>query len=309
MEKNIFVIDIGNTNIVCGLYEGENLLGSWRIESDKTKIAEDYYVLFTEMLSSIFDNNHADSQNFSLLKLTRDNILCEHIDYFSISSVVPVIGKKIEEMLDKYFLKPYIFVDGKTKLGIKYLVDDPSCIGADLIANAYAAWHKYQTNCIIIDFGTATTIQMMGADGTFYGTSILPGIVTATNGLLDKAAQLSREIFDITSYFEMDNDKEQTIDISPTIPLKIKEESKNNPILGKNTKESLISGIIMGHCLSVEGFINIIKEEYIELQNIQTIITGGIADMMKKQSKMIDICDKNLTLEGLFLIAKKILVT
>ena len=266
MEENILVIDIGNTNTVVGIYTNTELLRTWRILSDKTKTVDDYYSLFINFLSNY------------------------QIDYISIASVVPIIGANIEGMIKKYFNIPYNFVNGNTELGLKYSVEDPSFIGADLIANAFAAWQIYKKNCIIFDFGTATTIQLVGQDGFYYGVSILPGLMTAVDSLIKNAAMLkdvSLETFN--------------------------NQSKYIPSLGSNTKDSILSGIILSHIYTIEGFEKRIKEDYSELSDIEIIATGGLAQVVIEQLtlplKQAIHLDKNLTLEGLFLISKKLLVT
>ena len=254
--ENIFVIDIGNTNTVCGLYSNGDLVNSFRLSSDRDRTTDEYYVLFKSLNS-------------------------EHkIDYIAVSSVVPIIGRTIESVILRYYNVPYIFVTGNTELGIKYNMTDPSFIGADLVVNAYAAWQKYKENCIICDFGTATTIQLIGSDGTFYGTIIMPGLTTAAYNLFEKAALLTN--------IQLEAPKE---------------------LLGLNTRDALLSGIIRGHAFSIEGFVNSIMDNYSELGFITTIATGGVSNLVADHSQRIDIIDKTLTLDGLYLIAKKLLVT
>ena len=263
MKKNILVMDIGNTNVVCGLYMGINLLGTWRFCSDKNKTADEYFVL----LNTLFG---------TLLKTSKP--INESVDFISISSVVPLISNSIEMMINKYFRKPYVFVKSDLDLGLNFIVDDPRSVGADLIVNAYVCLLKHKTNCIIIDFGTATTIQLIGADGVFYGVAILPGLITSANSLFDKAALLSQRMLENPSC-----------------------------LIGKNTHESLMSGIIKGHCFAIEGFIKRIRAEYKNLKDIKTIATGGLSHFIIEQTDLIDEMDKNLTLEGLFYVACKIL--
>ena len=254
--ENIFVIDIGNTNTVCGLYSDGDLVNSFRLSSDRDRTTDEYYVLFKSLNS-------------------------EHkIDYIAVSSVVPIIGRTIESVILRYYNVPYIFVNGNTPLGIKYNMSDASFIGADLVVNAYAAWQKYQTNCIICDLGTATTIQLIGEDGSFYGTSIMPGLTTAAYNLFEKAALLTK------------------IQLEAPVDL-----------LGLNTKDALLTGIIRGHAYSIDGFVKRIKEQFNKLGSFTTIATGGISNLVAEQSENIDVIDKTLTLDGLYFISIKLLVT
>ncbi|MCK9328342.1 MAG: type III pantothenate kinase [Candidatus Cloacimonetes bacterium] len=262
MIKKILVIDIGNTNIVCGLYlnsnklTSESMINTFRISSDRIKTSDEYYVLIKN-LSPAMD-----------------------IDYICVSSVVPSIGRTIEHMIKRFFSVPYLFVTGNTKLDMKFPMQDTTFIGADLIVNAYAAWQKYQTNCIVCDLGTATTVQLVGQNGSFNGTAILPGLVTGAHNLFEKAALLSN----------------------------IQLESPKTT-LGLTTKDALLSGLIKGHAFALDGFINEIKTIFSDFTPITTVATGGISTLVSEQSKNIDIVDKSLTLDGLFLITKKILVT
>jgi len=264
MERNLLVIDIGNTNVVCGIYTDSidehkstpTLVNTWRMASLKIRTSDEYYVLIKNLTADL------------------------KIDYICVSSVVPSIGKTIEHMIQKYFEAPYLFVDGNTDLDIKYLVPNPIFIGSDLIVNAYSAWKKYQRNCIICDFGTATTVQLVGDDGCFYGTIIMPGMITGANGLFKNAALLSNIQIE-----------------SPTV------------LLGTNTRDSLLSGLIKGHAYAVDGFIENLINEFNHIENIQIIATGGISNLIAEHSKYLDHIDKTLTLDGLSLIINKLLVT
>lgn len=250
--ENILVIDIGNTNIVCGLYCEGVLFRSWRIHSDQEKTTDEYFVILSNLSDHI------------------------QLSYIALASVVPAIGQTIERVITKYLKVPYVFVTGRTDLGMNFPVEDPSLIGADLIVNGYMAWQKYQTNCIVCDLGTATTIQLISKEGEFLGTVIMPGMITGASNLFDKAALLTRI----------------QIEDSPTL-------------LGLNTKDSLLAGIIRGHAFSIDGFIRSIKEQYNELGDFTTIATGGFSNLIKRHSSLVDIADNTLILEGLYNIAKK----
>jgi len=206
------------------------------------------------------------------------NIIYEYIDSFPvnliiIASVVPAISDIFRNIFSNNIKIPHFFVTANTPLGIVYPVEDPSFIGADLVVNVYSAWKKYNKNCIIIDLGTATTVQLIDINGKYYGASILPGVLSATNGLINNAAKLSG------------------INIENT-----------DILLGKNTKEALLSGCVIGHAFAIEGYIKRIKEDYSNLENIITIATGGFANLISRQTNMIDILDETLTLDGLYLI-------
>ncbi len=170
--KKILVIDIGNTNIVCGIYTEGELQRVWRLSSDSKKTSDEYFSILYTL---------AEQSNMKL----------EAIDHVVLSSVVPSLSRCFEHLFQRYFKSPVIVVTGYTPLGLSFSVSDPGFIGADLIVNAYSAWKKYEDNCIICDMGTATTIQLVDKSGHFHGTSIIPGVVTGAFNLFEKAALLS----------------------------------------------------------------------------------------------------------------------
>jgi type III pantothenate kinase len=189
--------------------------------------------------------------------------------------VVPELTRIWHHLCQKYFTAQVFAINGYTALGMTYNVIDPGFIGADLIINAFAAWKKYNSTCIVIDLGTATTIQLITHQGRFMGTVIAPGIRTAAAQLFEKAALLSE------------------------IELSTPEQT-----LGTNTRDAMLSGIVTGHALMIDSFINKLKTEYIEYQPIVSVATGGIADLIMPLITSIDYIDKTLTLDGLNLAAK-----
>lgn len=250
----ILTIDIGNTNIVCGVYQGDNLIWHTRFKTDRNRTSDEYYALISTLKKETF--------SFSI------------INKIAIASVVPDMTRMWQHMIEKYFDSKAIIVNGYSPLGLTFAVEDPSFIGADLITNAYAAWKKYSSSCIIVDFGTATTIQVVSAEGKFLGAIIAPGIKTASAELFDRAALLS--------------------EIELTTP---------EHTLGTNTKDALLSGIIRGHAFMTESFIKQINIEYSDDSPFKAIATGGIADLITPLIPSIDILDKTLTLDGLRLAA------
>ena len=141
-----------------------------------------------------------------------------------------------------------------------------------MIANAYGAWQKYRSACIILDLGTATKVQLVSAEGCFEGTAIAPGLKTGADQLFEKAALLS------------------PIEIT-TPPV----------LLGTNTRDALLSGIVEGHAFMLENYVHRVKLEHPGLGNIRTVLTGGIADLVKPLVPSAEIVDKTLTLDGIHL--------
>lgn len=247
--ESILVVDIGNTNIVCGIYQDGKMVWFARFFSSRNRTADEYYALFASLLKEI---------------------RLEDIRHIAMASVVPELTRIWGHLFAKYFSAPVTEISALSPLGIKYKTKDPSFIGADLVANAFGAWKKYQTNCIVVDLGTATTIQLISAKGVFEGSVIAPGLKTGATQLFEKAALLSEiEI------------------IAPTT------------LLGSNTRDSLLSGIVSGHAYMLETFIQKLKLLYFDHRPISTIITGGIADLLKPMLPSVDIVDKTLTLDGL----------
>ena len=257
MQYRYLVIDAGNTNIELGMYKPDGTVSFWHLSSDSTRTEDEYYSIIRSLA-------------------TFKGIDLEGIKFCAVASVVPELTRIFSHLFAKYFSAKTIIVSGDSDLGLTYPVSDPSFIGADLIVNAYSAWKKYQTNSIICDFGTASTIQLVGADGFFYGTIIAPGIVISSANLFQRASLLSK------------------------IQLETPEK-----ILGTNTKDSLLSGIVRGHCLMADSFIREIKKEYKQLKQFKVIATGGISNLLGKNMQELDFVDKNLTIDGLFQICLK----
>lgn len=188
-----------------------------------------------------------------------------------ISSVVPSLMLEMEWMTDKYFhCKPLVIEPGvKTGLSIKY--DNPREVGADRVVNAVAAYHKYGGPLVIIDFGTATTFCVLNAQGEYLGGAIAPGIRISTEALVNRASKLPRV-----------------------------ELVKPRSIIGRNTINSMQSGIIYGFVGQVEGIVNRMKKEIGD--NPRVVATGGLAPIIARETDAIDIIDEFLTLDGLRLI-------
>ncbi|MFW5986325.1 MAG: type III pantothenate kinase [Halanaerobiales bacterium] len=169
----ILALDVGNTNIVMGLYRKGNLQGHWRIATDDDKTPDEYGVLF----NTLFDAN---------------DYRIKEIAGMVLSSVVPPVEGVLKEMASDYFnLEPVIVGPGvKTGMNIKY--DNPREVGADRIVNAVSAFQKYGGPLIIVDFGTATTFCAVSKEGDYLGGAIAPGIKVSTEALFKQAAKLPR---------------------------------------------------------------------------------------------------------------------
>ncbi|MCK8816988.1 type III pantothenate kinase [Natroniella sulfidigena] len=190
-----------------------------------------------------------------------------------ISSVVPPVINCLEEVAVKYFGVEALIVGPGVKTGINIKIENPKEVGADRVVNAVAASRLYDGPTVIVDFGTATTFCAVSAAGEYLGGAIAPGIGISTEALFDYAAKLPRVELDLPSQ-----------------------------VIGKNTHDSLQSGILYGVIGQVDGVVKRMKEEFVE--NPIVIATGGFAELISPRSEEIDISNPFLTLEGLRLIVK-----
>jgi type III pantothenate kinase len=254
-EKNvpvILAIDIGNTNTVLGVYRRKELIAYWRIATALHRMADENAVLLTSFLT------HA-GLSYSEIK---DGIL---------SCVVPPLLPVFQELCRRYMDFIPLVVEPGIKTGMKILYDNPQEVGADRIVNAVAAKALYGTPLIIIDFGTATTFDAVSREGDYLGGAIAPGIVVASEALVERAAKL------------------------PHIELVVPPRA-----IGKNTIASMQSGIMYGYVSLVEGMVTRLQEEL--GGDAHVVATGGLARVIAGQTPVVEVVDQNLTLEGLRLL-------
>jgi len=248
----LLVIDIGNTNIVLGVYQEEELGACWRLATDVHKMADEYVVL----LNSLFSN---------------EGLSKSEIKGSAISCVVPPLLPIFQEVCREHLKVEPLVVGPGIKTGVRILIDNPRELGADRIVNAIAARRLYGTPAIVIDFGTATTFDVISREGDYLGGAIAPGIGISAEALYRQAAQLPR--------------------IELALPKKV---------IGKNTVASMQSGILFGYVALVEGMVERVEEELGE--ETKVIATGGLAGVIAGETSAIQVVNPNLTLEGLRLI-------
>ncbi len=256
----LLAIDIGNTQTVIGLFRKDKILVSWRMGTPKYETSDEIGV-------AIF--NFLNCSGFEP----------DTIEDIAISCVVPRILEEVTKMGKKYFnLVPFIVnSEIKSDLTIKY--DYPEEIGADRIANSVAAKKIYGYPAVVVDFGTATTFDILSSGGEYIGGVIAPGIEISSEALFSYAAKLSK------------------VDISWP-----------KQVIGKNTYDCIRSGILNGFLGQVDTIIDkIVEEQSIEDKNFkpEVISTGGLAFLMTDKSKWISIHDPDLTLKGLKILIDK----
>ncbi len=256
----LLAIDIGNTQTVIGLFKNDNLLKSWRMVTPRHETAD-------EIAASVFNF----MRNFDYNP--------KEVKDIAISCVVPRILFELNKMCNNYFkLRPFI-VDINVKTDLEIIYDNPKEIGADRIANVVAAKEIYGFPAIIVDFGTATTFDVISKSGAYLGGSIAPGIEISSEALFSYAAKLSK------------------VDLSWP-----------DSIIGKNTYDGIRSGILFGFLGQAEFIVQKIVEE-MQKEDIEfepkIIATGGLAVLMIEKSKFIQIHDPDLTLKGLKLLINK----
>lgn len=250
----LLTFDIGNTNIVVGLFRGKDLINKWRLLSDVNKSSDDYAVDLIELFLTA-------------------KIDCLQINKVIIASVVPDLSHKINDAVKKFTnCKIVIFGEDNIKLGIDILVKNKNEVGADRLINAVAGYNKFGGNLIIIDFGTATTFDLVGKNGEYLGGVISPGINLSLKALHDMTAKLP----------------------------KISVKAQNN-VIGKTTIEAMNSGVYFGYISLIEGLVARIENEY--GAKTTKIITGGLAEIFKEGLKdLVHYFEPNLTLEGMRII-------
>ncbi len=246
----IICMDVGNTNIKYAVFDGEKLAMSFRVATEHKKTSDEY----GGQLISILGNN---------------KINASEIKGGIISSVVPQLDYTLERMCLSYLkIKPLQLVPG-LKTGLNLRVDNAKEVGADRVVNNVAAIRKYGAPLIIIDFGTATTFNVIDSKGEFIGGVIAPGIKGSLDSLVNGTAKLPRV-----------------------------EIERPASVIGKNTVTNMQSGIVFGFAGLVEYIVKKIKRE-LKSENITTVATGGFSEVIAKEISCIDRIDKLLTLEGL----------
>ncbi len=254
----LLVIDVGNTNTVIGVYENDALKQDWRIRTVRENTADEFNVL----ARALFADKGIDPAD---------------ITKTVISSVVPSSVRILNAFCERYLKMSPLWIDAASvKKLMPILYSNPNEVGADRIVNAVAAYAKYKKPLIIIDFGTATTFDVVTEKGEYLGGAICPGVMISSEALFQRASRLPRvEIF-----------------------------KAPERVIGDDTIESIKSGIIYGNAAMVEGMVSRMKKEM--ESDAMVIATGGLAPLIAEVSEAIESVDQELTLNGLRIISQEI---
>jgi type III pantothenate kinase len=255
----LLVLDVGNTNTVLGVYSTNDagdateggLVAHWRVTSARTQTVDEYGVLFRNLFAMRGIDTAA-------------------IKGIVVSSVVPPMDSTLRQVCEQYFHVKPLFIEPGVKTGMPVHYDNPAEVGADRIVNSVAAFEKFGGPCVVVDFGTATTFDVVSAKGEYLGGVIAPGVGISAEALFARTARLPR------------------VDIK-----------KTSKVIGTNTVHSVQSGLFHGYTGLVDG---ILEKLQAEIGPFKAVATGGLAPLISSASKYITEVDDSLTLEGMRLI-------
>ena len=256
----LLAIDVGNTNIVFAICEGETIKWRWRISTDGQRTADEYAVWLHQLMQL-------------------EGVERAHIDAAIIATVVPQTLFNLQRLCRKYFnIDALVVAVGSINLGLRIDLPNPAEVGADRLVNAIAAHAEHPGNLIIVDFGTATTFDVVSADGSYQGGVIAPGINLSMDALYQAAAKLPR------------------IAVEPPTSA----GGGNLGVIGKGTVHAMQSGVFWGYIGLIEGLVARIT---LEVGGPVTVIaTGGLATLFNRHTSAIDSVDGDLTIRGLIRI-------
>ena len=247
----LLVVDIGNTNTVLGIFDGRELIRHWRLISER---------------------HTSDELGIYLLNLiSLAGVTPAEISGAALCSVVPPLDAPWEEGIRRYLSVECLKVTNRTNIGIPVLYENPSEVGADRLVNAVAGIECFGSPLLVVDFGTAITIDAISTRGEYLGGSIAPGLVVSMEALFGKAARLPKVSYDLPE-----------------------------KVIGRNTRDSMQSGFLYGFAGMVDSLVERIREEMGE--EVRAIATGGQAEAVAPVSRTISSVEPWLTLEGLRLI-------
>lgn len=251
----LLAIDAGNTQTVYGIWNGSSWAATWRRNTDGAE-TEDELAVWLQGVCSLSD-------------------IPFQVDRVVVATVVPAIHSSIERMAEKWLNAPIAFLENGSQVGLPVDYEPQTAVGPDRIANALGALRIYKPPIIVVDFGTATTFDVVDRPGVYVGGAILPGIEVASAALVGKTSRL------------------------PRFELKAPERA-----IGKTTVESLQSGMMLGYAGAIDALARKIDDEL--GGNSKIIATGGLGSVFVSLCETIDVYDKTLTLDGLVVAAERL---
>ncbi len=252
----LLTVDIGNTNITFGVFDGKKLAATFRMTTIQTRTSDEYGMVMCELME-------------------HNQVSVESITDVIVASVVPNVMHSLTSAIIKYFHTKPIIVESGIKTGIRVVSKNPRQVGADRIVDAAAVYELYGGPAIVVDYGTATTFDLVDEDGSFTACVIAPGIRVSAQALCSRAANL------------------------PEFEIK-----KPKSILAQDTISCMQAGLVFGQVGQTEYIVRQMKKEF-GREDVKVVATGGLGRIIEKETDVIDIYDPMLTLKGMRLIFEK----
>jgi type III pantothenate kinase len=267
----LLVVDVGNTNTVLGMYDGDELRAHWRIETKKGRTADEYAIMLRQLmeLGGIAWPSAPGASGGASPTI---------VDGAIVATVVPPILFPVEDFLKRHLKLTPLVVGPGIKTGMPVLYENPREVGADRIVNAVAAFERVKAACVVVDFGTATTFDAVTSKGEYLGGAIMPGVVISADALYHAAAKLPRV-----------------------------EIARPPKVIGRNTVHSIQAGLVFGYAGMVDAIVERMRGELGELGHpgARCLATGGLAALIAKESRTIEVADEMLTLRGLKILYER----